>query len=167
MDCSRCLESLSGYLEGDLPPRIRDLVSSHLGGCPNCSARFRQVSLLTEELKATQRAELPPHFLSRLNEILDRNRGAFVRRRLVARLVFALASLLVILSIVAFRLRRPAPEMASREPGTPDQTLYLSPSERGAGDQVFTITGRSLASDSVFYLLPSSPPRVRTTLTSY
>lgn len=158
---------MSGYLEGDLPPRIRDLVSSHLDGCPSCSATFRQVSLLTEELKATQKAELPPYFLLRLNEVLDRTGVAFLQRRLVPRLVFALASLLVILSIVALRLTRPSPEMASEEFGTPDETLYLSPSERRAGGEVFTITGRSLGGDSVFYLLPSSPPRVRTTMTSY
>lgn len=169
MDCRKCLEFLSRFLEGDLPPRMRDLVSSHLEGCPSCAARFRQVSLLTEELKDMEEADLPAHFLVRLNETLDEVPVPSTARKLAPKLAFGLASLTVVLalSILTLRLRKPVPDMASSEPTTSRETLYLSPADPEGDDKAFTVRTRSVSEDSVFYLLPSSPARVRTTLTSY
>lgn len=168
MECRRCLELMSRFLEGDLSSRLSHLVSGHLEACGNCRERFRQVSVLLEKIPTVEQRELPPHFLGKLSHLLDQpSRVPAGRRKLLPKLTFGLASLLALVSLLALLLRRPAPDVASRGLPSPHERLYLTPYESGNNEKAFTITARSLDGDSVLYLLPSSPPGPRTALTSY
>ncbi len=120
-----------------------------------------------EKLRDQERAQLPAHFFPRLSHALDEVQPAPVGRRLVPKLAFGLASLLVILTISIIRLKEPTSDMVSEGLRMSDETLYLSPSESEGGEEAFSIRARSLNGDSIVYLLPSSPPKVRATYTSY
>lgn len=48
MDCNRCIEDLTAYLDGELGPAESAQVQSHLKGCPSCSNELRSFQQAAE-----------------------------------------------------------------------------------------------------------------------
>lgn len=71
IECRHVWDYISGYLDNNLPPEIRDLVQKHLEHCEICSAILdstRNILILTADNRVF---ELPIGFSERLHARLD------------------------------------------------------------------------------------------------
>jgi hypothetical protein len=71
IECKHVWEHISGYLDGDLEPKIREQVQKHLEHCEICSAILdstRNILILTADGRIF---ELPVGFSERLHARLE------------------------------------------------------------------------------------------------
>lgn len=71
IECKHVWDYISGYLDGNLPPEIREQVQKHLEHCEICSAILdstRNILILTADERVF---ELPLGFSSRLHARLE------------------------------------------------------------------------------------------------
>ena len=55
MDCTRCVEELTAFLDGELPPADLDCILSHLSSCAACSAELKSLQQAVNFIKLHQR----------------------------------------------------------------------------------------------------------------
>ena len=76
IECKHVWDHISDYLDGTLPPEIREQVQKHLEHCEICSAILdstRNILVLTADDRTF---ELPVGFSKRLHERLERELAA-------------------------------------------------------------------------------------------
>jgi len=99
-------ELLSAYLDGELPPRRRESVESHLAGCGGCRARLGGLRRVVLSLSRLERVSPPPLLAQRVERrvtLFDREAGLV--ERLESRLQgFRLDSPLVVTFAVVLAL---------------------------------------------------------------
>lgn len=70
MSCQETTQSLSYYVDDELPPAQRTLVESHLDSCPVCRAELEQLRTLRNSLRQLARPEPPPVLIPAINDAL-------------------------------------------------------------------------------------------------
>ncbi|MBI3931905.1 MAG: zf-HC2 domain-containing protein [Acidobacteria bacterium] len=71
MSCRRVVRRLSAYLDGDLPAVEARAVAAHLGGCPECSARWRSLQGAVAKLGALPRLTPSEAVVARVMDRLE------------------------------------------------------------------------------------------------
>ncbi|MBA3605049.1 MAG: mycothiol system anti-sigma-R factor [Acidimicrobiia bacterium] len=71
-DCNQTLRELETFLDGELTPNVREMIHSHLEGCPDCLQAFDfQAELKAVIAAKCRRDELPPGLLARIEACFD------------------------------------------------------------------------------------------------
>ena len=73
LSCNETADSLSGYLEEDLPFSRRRRVVRHLRGCIRCRALLRSLAWTIEQLRGLGRSEAAPGSVA--ETVVERIRG--------------------------------------------------------------------------------------------
>ena len=71
VSCKTIIANLSGYLDGDATPEMRQKIEKHLRGCRRCSAVYdstRKMLVITGDERVI---EVPAGFSERLHGFLD------------------------------------------------------------------------------------------------
>lgn len=71
VSCKTIIANLSGYLDGDATPEMRQKIEKHLRGCRRCSAVYdstRKMLVITGDERII---EVPAGFSERLHGFLD------------------------------------------------------------------------------------------------
>ena len=71
VSCKTIVANLSGYLDGDAAPEMRQKIERHLRGCRRCSAVYdstRKMLVITGDERVI---EVPAGFSERLHGFLD------------------------------------------------------------------------------------------------
>ncbi len=72
MDCKRCVEDLTAYLDGELGPEASAQVQSHLESCSSCSEEFRSFQQAADFVAAhVKELDLPLGSWSRLRKRIE------------------------------------------------------------------------------------------------
>lgn len=88
MRCQRARRLLSAYLDGEVDPRRRARLESHLAGCATCSAELARLRAQWDRLAEVEQVPEPPHELwPQVLVALDEAEGNPWHRRYRARLV--------------------------------------------------------------------------------
>jgi anti-sigma factor RsiW len=66
LTCQEVVELLSDYVEGTLPPRVRERVRAHLETCPDCIAYLAQLQATIGALGRLREEDVPVRILERL-----------------------------------------------------------------------------------------------------
>jgi hypothetical protein len=74
MTCERIEELLSADLEGGLSPAEKELVQSHLAGCPDCSSLLAVLERAHKALAGFPELEISPSLQARLIAIPERKK---------------------------------------------------------------------------------------------
>lgn len=74
MTCERIEELLSAFLEGGLSQAEKDLVESHLAGCPDCAALRAVLDRAQKALAGFPEVEVSPSLQARLAAIPERKK---------------------------------------------------------------------------------------------
>jgi hypothetical protein len=74
MNCERCEEILSAYLEEEAGPAEKELVEFHLASCPDCAALAASLRRTRQALAGFPELEVPPRLLSALYAIPQRKK---------------------------------------------------------------------------------------------
>jgi hypothetical protein len=74
MTCQRIEELLSAYSEGGLSPAEKELVKSHLSGCPDCSSLLSVMERAHKALAEFPELEVSPGLRARLVAIPERKK---------------------------------------------------------------------------------------------
>lgn len=145
MDHKTCRENLSAYLDGELPPREKVLLETHLSGCTDCAAVLAGLRSVSGILKRNGMEPVPP---SLKGEVLGGlNAKPFFSGWLkpVLALSTAAAGVLVVLNLVESPERASAPRFrenaAFQQPESPKSgpaglsadSGRLNPSPGGGG----------------------------------
>ena len=84
MNCTRAQESLSQWMDGELPAGVESELFTHLSGCGNCRKFFKNLRTLRQEFQSTQVLGVP-------NSLERRIRAAYTpmttKNRTVSRLL--------------------------------------------------------------------------------
>jgi anti-sigma factor RsiW len=62
---------LADYLEGQLPPGLRQELDEHLQKCPRCVAQLRTYESTVSLLRSLEDADLPPELRLTLKSFID------------------------------------------------------------------------------------------------
>ncbi len=76
-DCLEWLETLSGYLDGDVDEALLHRIDAHLAECPRCAWA---VDTLRRTIEACQRAPRPAPSPAELRRIVERAREELRRQ---------------------------------------------------------------------------------------
>ena len=71
IDCREVWKEITNYIEGDLPPEMRERVDRHLKECPHCKAVYDGSRNVVRLLGCTTVLELPTGFSQRLHRRLS------------------------------------------------------------------------------------------------
>jgi hypothetical protein len=58
--CTHSTETLSAFVDGDLPAAEMQLLRAHVGGCPRCTAELTALGSMVRAARAFERPEPPP-----------------------------------------------------------------------------------------------------------
>lgn len=76
IECRQIAELLGDYLEGALPPNIRELIEFHIEGCGPCVAFLNTYRGTVDAARALRPVDIPPELKSRLLAVLRRQRAS-------------------------------------------------------------------------------------------
>lgn len=130
MGCSRTVDLLSGYLDGDLPEGERDGIAEHLRQCPRCAGEERALRETLSLLRDLPPGQAPPALLEGVRLRIGSERAAaplWKKLFLPAHVKVPLqAAAVVLIFLLAYGVqkeipgtKRPAKPPASAESGTP------------------------------------------------
>lgn len=71
--CSDTIAMLSGYVDGDLDPKICEVIKKHLDGCENCSVVFDSFTKTITIYRHLPEKDVPEETHIRLTEYLKKN----------------------------------------------------------------------------------------------
>ncbi len=70
--CSDTVAMLSGYVDGDLDPKVCDIIKKHLEGCTNCRVVFDSFTKTITIYRQLPEEDVPEEIHIRLTEYLKR-----------------------------------------------------------------------------------------------
>lgn len=163
MNCNEIKELCSDYLDCCLGDK-QEVFELHLMQCPTCKREIEQLRKILATLRCMKEVEVPPDFLSRLNERIDREGRGFVHRifslsfpRNMNKLVAMAASVVLILLGTLFIANQNTPhEKGAFVTASATQTAMQSPSRLSPSFNEEPIAKKSSIDMST--LLPSQPP---------
>jgi Putative zinc-finger len=59
-DCPQSTETLSAFVDGDLPPAEAQALRAHAAGCPRCTVSIGELRVMVTAARALERPEPPP-----------------------------------------------------------------------------------------------------------
>lgn len=72
MDCNRCVENLTAYLDGELSPEAFTQVQLHLKACSSCSEEFRSFQRASDFVAShVKELNLPPGSWNRVRDRIE------------------------------------------------------------------------------------------------
>ncbi|MFP3903254.1 MAG: zf-HC2 domain-containing protein [Armatimonadota bacterium] len=105
MECHDCREKLSAFHDGDLNSAEADRVRTHLSGCPDCAADYRELVAVVSAVHGLAEVEPPAGFLEKVLGALDEESRTHARFSLIGHLgpvLAAAASIAIIVAGIAF-----------------------------------------------------------------
>jgi len=84
MDCKEICELLTAYLDGEVTPKEKAYIETHLLGCPKCRAELEAFSATRENLRGAltamaEQAALPPRIWERIKNRVEGEGSKFFR----------------------------------------------------------------------------------------
>lgn len=163
MNCNEIKELCSDYLDCCLGDK-QEVFELHLMQCPTCKREIEQLRRILATLRCMKEEEVPPDFIVRLNERIDREGRGFVDRifslsfpRNMNKIVAMAASIILVLLGTLFLANQNAPhENGAFVTASASQTAVQSPSRLGSSFNEEPIARKSSVDMST--LAPSQPP---------
>jgi Putative zinc-finger len=109
--CRQSTETLSAFVDGDLPPAEAQALRAHVAGCPRCTASIGELRVMVTAARALERPEPPPTLWASVEGALARrDRPWWLSLRLFGSgaLAGAAAVSVVALGLASWRTHRAA-----------------------------------------------------------
>jgi hypothetical protein len=98
MNCEWVRDNISAYIDGELTGSQKEMIDSHLSGCPECRAEFYRISMAWDTLKLWEDKQPPVYLKEAILKSIKRERSSKLLR-----ILLPVAALLIItFSIVLF-----------------------------------------------------------------
>jgi hypothetical protein len=134
INCARCREQLSAYLDGLMTVEEKGLIEEHLSRCQHCSLVFAELKKTQETLRNLEEVEPPPWFtqktMNRIREEAESRKGLFQKLFYPLRIKIpmeALATcLIVVLALFVYKNTEPEIKVIHQ----PHETVIATPQEQ-------------------------------------
>jgi len=91
MNCEWVRDNISAYIDGELTGSQKEMIDSHLSGCPECSAEFYRISMAWDTLKLWEDEQPPVYLKEAILKSIKRERSSKLLR-----ILLPVAALLII-----------------------------------------------------------------------
>ncbi|HEY6477932.1 MAG TPA: zf-HC2 domain-containing protein [Polyangia bacterium] len=71
--CTQSTETLSAFVDGDLPPAEAQALRAHAAGCPRCTLSIGELRVMVTTARALERPEPPPTLWAAVEGVLERH----------------------------------------------------------------------------------------------
>lgn len=130
MECARCKELLSDYIDGILDARTNKLLEEHLLVCKGCREDLDSLRALVQEMGSLESLEAPGDFLEKVHERIEQRsklgqilRKLFVPVRIKVPLELATVTVMAILILAVVNFQQPIKQEIAHSPLDSDRLI--------------------------------------------